>query len=704
MGRRHLLLSLLLGLAGGLLLTAGLASADTAPLPPVEHPDGRAGLCYSFYADGSTRPFVPLAYDAGSRWDRFDFAWPSIEPSDDDWNFGPHDGLVNDLRAAHLNIIGILLWTPDWAATAQTGGASPPSLADRPPGWYAPLPGGAGLAPQGATAFSSPPRGLDLPWNHPGNYWGDFVYHVVAHYGDRVKHWEMWNEPEWDYFWSGTSNDYAQLLKVGYQATKAACPDCTVLFGGLHYWANQSYYRWVLNTLDSDPLADQNNHFFDVMSVHLYSRASSLYDEIENIRSGMAAYGVDDHPIWVTETGVPVWGDPHVSSQPKYDYAATQEEAAAYVIQSYANSWAAGVARYMFFRTHDADMSEYFGLIRNDRTLRPGYVAYQVAATHLVSPTFVTRALSGTVRTVTLWGTPSGRVSVLWNESPTPATYTLPAALPTATLVTRQGTTAVLTTTTGYLLNLPGATANLVSDPDDYIIGGDPLILVESEESNLPPTSTVRPLPPMTTALSITVAWGGRDNQSGIASYDLQVRDGAAGLWADWLVGTVVTSARFVGEPGHTYYFRSRATDRVGNRAPWPDAPQAWVTLNLTGTVAVSVTTFFADDNRNGVWDIISGTASLIYKEITLTQVALHLLDGTGQDVVTPVITRPWTLRAVVRHSQQPYLLRAAAFDGRYERRIPLTITWGSVYSRTYPTLGLWPVARLYLPLILRGE
>ena len=208
----------------------------------------------------------------------------------------------------------------------------------------------------------------------------------------------------------------------------------------------------------------------------------------------------------------------------------------------------------------------------------------------------------------------------------------------------------------------------------------------------------------MTPALSITVAWGGRDNQSGIASYDLQVRDGAAGLWADWLVGTVVTSARFVGEPGHTYYFRSRATDRVGNRAPWPDAPQAWVTLNLTGTVAVSVTTFFADDNRNGVWDIISGTASLIYKEITLTQVALHLLDGTGQDVVTPVITRPWTLRAVVRHSQQPYLLRAAAFDGRYERRIPLTITWGSVYSRTYPTLGLWPVARLYLPLILRGE
>ncbi len=44
----------------------------------------------------------------------------------------------------------------------------------------------------------------------------------------------------------------------------------------------------------------------------------------------------------------------------------TAFEAGSYVIQAFAESRAVGIERFIFFRTHDADMSQYFGLIRSD--------------------------------------------------------------------------------------------------------------------------------------------------------------------------------------------------------------------------------------------------------------------------------------------------------------------------------------------------
>jgi hypothetical protein len=675
---------------GGVLAFLALALpalAGPTALPPVTETDGRAGACYSFYHEGNERPYLQMAYDAGSRWDRFDFSWPDIEPSKGAWDFGPHDTLVNDLVAAGIDMVGILLWTPDWAATSPDAGLDGRAFDQRPFGWYAPVPRGVALD---AGAASSPPQGLYLAWNDPNNHWGNYVYTIVSRYGDRVKHWEMWNEPEWDYFWTGTSIDYTQLLKVGYRATKVACPDCIVLFGGLHYWANQSYYRWVLSQLDSDPEAVANNHFFDVMSVHLYSRSSSIYDEVSNIRSGMITYNVGDHPIWLTETGVPVWDDSSVDPEPsKYDYAATQDEAAAYVIQSYANAWAADVERYFFFRTNDQDMGEYFGLIRNDKSLRPSYTAYQVAATYLVTPTFVTRASADDFTRVTLWDTPRGRVDVLWNDSPTTTVYALPAAVGSATVVDRQGSVATATPAGGmYAFTLPGATAHLASNPADTIIGGDPLVVIEAETLNELPTSTVKLLPDLVYSTTFTVTWEGWDSESGVWAYDVQVRDGESGAWEDWLQMTPSTSGQFTGEDDHTYYFRCRAIDNVGNREPWPDQPQAHTTVELSKMLYFSVTTFFADDDQDGVFSPTS--------EITLTQVTLRLLDEAGRDVITPTTSHAFT--ATVR-AEQTYTLLIESGD--YMRIV--TFIWprgGEVYVETYAELGLWPVKRIYVPLV----
>ncbi|NLE59415.1 MAG: hypothetical protein GX616_13720, partial [Planctomycetes bacterium] len=64
------------------------------------------------------------------------------------------------------------------------------------------------------------------------------------------------------------------------------------------------------------------------------------------------------------------------------------------------------------------------------------------------------------------------------------------------------------------------------------------------------------------------VSWSGWDsgNGSGLASYDVEVRDGYDAPWKPWLQETSLTTAHFDGERGHTHFFRIFARDRAGNR------------------------------------------------------------------------------------------------------------------------------------------
>ena len=82
---------------------------------------------------------------------------------------------------------------------------------------------------------------------------------------------------------------------------------------------------------------------------------------------------------------------------------------------------------------------------------------------------------------------------------------------------------------------------------------------------DIPPTTSMTPLPAVSTDTQIPVSWSGSDARSGLRWYDVQVRDGQQGEWSDWLVNTTKTSEIFPAQPGHTYYFRVRAMDEVGN-------------------------------------------------------------------------------------------------------------------------------------------
>jgi hypothetical protein len=79
-------------------------------------------------------------------------------------------------------------------------------------------------------------------------------------------------------------------------------------------------------------------------------------------------------------------------------------------------------------------------------------------------------------------------------------------------------------------------------------------------------------------SLDFTVSWTGIDGDgftpnSGISHYEVQYRDGADGTWQIWFGSATWLSAIFSGEVGHTYYFRTRATDNVGWDEEWSELP-----------------------------------------------------------------------------------------------------------------------------------
>ncbi len=77
-----------------------------------------------------------------------------------------------------------------------------------------------------------------------------------------------------------------------------------VLFAGLAYWANPSYYVAVLDALTIVSGCTVPNYCFDAMSLHLYSNVYQIGPVAAEIQANMVAR-VGAHPIWLTETGAP---------------------------------------------------------------------------------------------------------------------------------------------------------------------------------------------------------------------------------------------------------------------------------------------------------------------------------------------------------------------------------------------------------------
>lgn len=205
---------------------------------------------------------VELLKEAGVSYVRVDFLWQDMEPRANEWNFEKYDYLVDFLTEHQIRILGLLSYSASWA-------------------------------------------GRD--WNYPPYQNETFIHYVeavVSRYKDKMKYWEIWNEPDSPAYWVGRDDmkGYTQLLKESYGTIKRLDSSAKVVLGGL-----TSEALFPLKNIYRNGGKD----YFDIVNIHPFTnpllpgrlhRVKSIY---KNIRKEMIRYGDGHKKIWFTEIGCP---------------------------------------------------------------------------------------------------------------------------------------------------------------------------------------------------------------------------------------------------------------------------------------------------------------------------------------------------------------------------------------------------------------
>ncbi|HEY3082033.1 MAG TPA: hypothetical protein VGM69_19260 [Chloroflexota bacterium] len=350
-------------------LTHMRAFERVAPLSAEHRGDRLFGVNNALAAGDAA---APLMRGVGATWDRVELRWDEVEPEPGEYRFDQLDRLFENARRWDLAVVAVLVGAPRWAVDhPDRAGAGPPS------DWPA---------------------------------WERFVSVVADRYRDQVAAWEVWNEPNIPEFWRGSTADYARLLRTAYPALKRAAPSSTVLVGGLV----QDDGAWLRRLLSEEPP-------FDAVAWHVYNDPR----EVTRLAALTKQLGVAT-PIWVTEANVPLRDPDRGFGMLAGTDAVTPGEQAAFVLQLFALSRAAGVETAMVYRATDVG-GHHWGLVREDMTIRPSFLAYRTAARWLSGTRFVAAREPVPGVTEVELARPGERVRVLWSDLTRETEVALPA-------------------------------------------------------------------------------------------------------------------------------------------------------------------------------------------------------------------------------------------------------------------------------------
>jgi hypothetical protein len=188
----------------------------------------------------------------------------------------------------------------------------------------------------------APPVGVDEA------EFGRLAGQVAEHAAGTIDHWEIINEPDGDWAFDGTPEQYAAMLSAAYDAIKAATPDAQVVFGGLMRPHEPGWLERVFATPGADAIRK-----FDIANVHLRGPVDAVVRRYGEFRSWLAARGFAG-PVWVTEHGYPA--DP--AYQADRAYVGGDAAQAAYLTQTLVGLGEAGAPR-VFVTLRDNLEGEY---------------------------------------------------------------------------------------------------------------------------------------------------------------------------------------------------------------------------------------------------------------------------------------------------------------------------------------------------------
>lgn len=346
----------------------------TPPLAAV--PRAFFGMHIHFAAWNTPWPKVPFA--TWRLWDA-SVMWSEIQPQRGVYSWDLLDSLVN---------------------LAEKHGVEPALTLGMTPTWASARPGdGSDYGPQ--TSAAEPANMQD---------WVDYVTAVATRYKGRIHYYEMWNEPNGQYF-TGTMATLVLMTKLAHDALKRVDPANQVISPAI---TRDTAY---LDTF----LAAGGGQYIDVLGFHFYSYPDppeSIVGCAQRVGQILANYGMENVPIWNTETGY------HA------DNLTTDDARMGYVSRMYLLNWALGISRFNWYAWDNHGFCTLWMTESDNATLTPAANAYvmtqkwllnarMTACTQDGANTWVCKLVRADGQTVRIvWnarGTAQFRVPTDWN-------------------------------------------------------------------------------------------------------------------------------------------------------------------------------------------------------------------------------------------------------------------------------------------------
>lgn len=289
---------------------------------------------------------------AGLGWVRIDFIWDAIETRKGKYDWRLYDALAAAARARGLQVFATIAYTPAWA----TDGSE----------------------------ITGVPRNPDD--------WRRICFRAARRYRGKITYWGLWNEPNLKRFWSGSRDQYIDvILKVGADAIHQGNPQARVGGPELAHLVSDGavWYDWLRESLleAGDRLDFITHHLYDndgnrdvtskLTDGTVFGGQPSLWQYVApSVREVLESTGWTNKPVWLTETG---WesarvGEPRQAS----DYTGLLDD---WFTGRRNQDW---IARIFFYELKDGpDGSSTWGILRADGSAKPAYGAYRgFVATH----------------------------------------------------------------------------------------------------------------------------------------------------------------------------------------------------------------------------------------------------------------------------------------------------------------------------------
>ncbi len=285
------------------------------------------------------RKAISALAEAGVKMVRQVISWDEVETKQNIFDYSKYDVIVDSLKENQVCMLGILCYTALWTGK-QWNDAPDPQL------------------------FTT------------------YVRNTVRRYKDRIKYWEIWNEPDHPTYWKDQDGlkAYAELIKVVHPVIKEEDSTAQVVLGS------------VCSAKSLAQMYKQGVHdYFDVVNVHPFTSPleencmKKVHAIYEDCRATMAFHDDEKKPMWFTEIGCPGVGTSQESKGWWLGKSPTDLEQANWLTTVYAEGlkWP-GVERifwaFLQETQHFGDDVDSFGLLKKDFTPKPALIAYRKAA------------------------------------------------------------------------------------------------------------------------------------------------------------------------------------------------------------------------------------------------------------------------------------------------------------------------------------